>query len=161
MGAVTSILHTSRDTTIAGMVLDSPFSSLSALAKELVQHYTKIPTFVGSIIRKFVRKTVKKKAAFDIDKLNPIEFVPKCFVPALFVVAKGDDFVRPHHGEKMFHKYAGDKNIIYVEGDHNSDRPDFMLSSVSIFFYNLFQCQTLPQLDESKLTDKYYLLRLD
>lgn len=40
-----------------------------------------------------------KKVSLDIGKLNPIEYVSKCFIPALFVVAKGDDFVRPHHGE--------------------------------------------------------------
>lgn len=38
----------------------------------------------------------------DIEKLNPIKFVEKCFMPALFIVAKGDDFVKPHHGELMF-----------------------------------------------------------
>jgi len=37
----------------------------------------------------------------------------------------------------MFAKYGGDKNIIRVEGDHNSDRPFFMLDSVSIFFHNV------------------------
>jgi hypothetical protein len=71
-----------------------------------------------------------------MDKMKPIDYVDKCFVPALFIVAKGDDFVRPHHGEELYLKYAGDKNIVRVEGDHNSDRPLFLLDSVSIFFYN-------------------------
>lgn len=83
--------------------------------------------------------------------MNPINYVDKCFIPALFVVAKGDDFVRPYHGESMYDKYAGDKNIIKVEGDHNSERPYFMLDSVSIFFYTILQCEFLPQFDESTL----------
>jgi acetyl esterase/lipase len=99
MGAVTSILHAPRDPTIAGMVLDSPFSNLNKLTLELVKTYSKIPTFIASIARKFVRKSIISKAKFDMDKLNPIEYVDKCFSPALFIVAKGDDFVRPHHGE--------------------------------------------------------------
>jgi alpha-beta hydrolase superfamily lysophospholipase len=43
MGAVTSILQASRDPTIAGIVLDSPFYNLNKLALELVKTYTKIP----------------------------------------------------------------------------------------------------------------------
>jgi hypothetical protein len=53
-------------------------------------------------VKKFVRKTVLSKAKFDMDKLNPVDYVNKCFIPSLFVVAKGDDFVRPHHGEKLY-----------------------------------------------------------
>lgn len=74
----------------------------------------------------------------DIDKLNPIDHVESCFIPAVFITAKGDDFVRPHHGEALFSKYAGEKNLIRVEGDHNSERPGFMNDSVSIFFHNCF-----------------------
>lgn len=81
----------------------------------------------------------------DIEKLNPLDFVETCFIPALFIVAKGDDFVRPHHGEALYEKYQGDKNLIRVEGDHNSDRPFFMMDSVSIFFHNVLQCDKLPE----------------
>lgn len=58
-------------------------------------------------------------------------------MPSLFIVAKGDDFVGPHHGEKMFELYPGDKNLIRVEGDHNSVRPFFMMDSIAIFFHQL------------------------
>ena len=137
MGAVTSILHTTRDPTIAGMVLDSPFSNLNNLSIELVKTHTKIPVFVASLAQKFIRRTILSKCNLDINKMNPIEYVSNCFIPALFVVAKGDDFVRPHHGELLYEKYAGDKNFIKVEGDHNSDRPRFMMDSVGIFFHNI------------------------
>jgi hypothetical protein len=56
--------------------------------------------------------------------------------------------VRPHHGEAMHEKYMGDKNLIRVEGDHNSDRPFFMMDSVSIFFHNVLQCDKLPSVLE-------------
>jgi len=49
MGAVTSIFQASRDTSIAGMVLDSPFSNLNKLSMELVKTFTKIPVFLASI----------------------------------------------------------------------------------------------------------------
>ena len=32
--------------------------------------------------------------------------------------------------------YAGDKNIIKVEGDHNSARPEFLKTYIWIFFLN-------------------------
>jgi len=35
MGAVTSLMHADRDPSIAGLVLDSPFSSLRSLAEDL------------------------------------------------------------------------------------------------------------------------------
>ncbi len=72
----------------------------------------------------------------DIEKLNPIDHVTSCFIPSLFVVAKGDDFVKPQHGEDMYSAYGGDKNIIKVEGDHNSARPEFLKTSIGIFFLN-------------------------
>ena len=96
-----------------------------------------------------------------MQKLNPVEFVDKCFIPALFVVAKGDDFVRPHHGELLYEKYAGDKNLIKVEGDHNSERPEFMLDSVSIFFHTVLQCDKLPEFVEAGLQDNMELIKLD
>lgn len=35
MGAVTSLMYSDSDPSIAGMVLDSPFSNMEVLAKEL------------------------------------------------------------------------------------------------------------------------------
>jgi len=136
MGAVTSLLHGDRDPSIAGMVLDSPFSSMKDLVGELSRKYTKIPNFLVSVALKFVRGTIKSKANFDIYDLTPISHVKECFIPALFATATADDFILPHHSEKLHAAYAGDKNLITFEGDHNSPRPDFFFNSVVIFFYN-------------------------
>ena len=37
MGAITSIMHADRDPSIAGMIIDSPFSSLRKVAEELAK----------------------------------------------------------------------------------------------------------------------------
>ena len=50
-----------------------------------------------------------------------------------------DDFIRKHHSEQIHEKYAGDKNLIIVEGDHNSPRPKFMFDSASIFLQTCLQ----------------------
>jgi hypothetical protein len=42
MGAVTALMHADRDPSIAGLVLDSPFTSLRTLAEELAKTYSKV-----------------------------------------------------------------------------------------------------------------------
>lgn len=74
--------------------------------------------------KKFIRKTVKKKVKADINKMNPIDYVSKCHQPVLFVVGASDDLVKPHHSESLLNKYGSKyKELIKVEGDHNSERP--------------------------------------
>jgi fermentation-respiration switch protein FrsA (DUF1100 family) len=51
--------------------------------------------------------------------LNPIENVGTCYIPALFIAGKKDTFVDPHHTEEIYEKYAGDKEIMMFDGDHN------------------------------------------
>jgi hypothetical protein len=81
----------------------------------------------------FIRSTVKKKAGFNIKDICPIKRVDHCFIPALFVAGAEDDFIHPRHSSQIHAKYAGDKNLILVEGDHNSPRPQFMFDSAAIF----------------------------
>jgi len=138
MGAATSLMFGVSDPSIAGMVIDSPFLSLSILAKELVETYaSKLPKMMVSLGFKMIRKTVKTKAKFDIEKLNPIDDVGSCFIPALFAHADGDDFILPHHSKTLHEKYGGDKNIILFDGDHNTVRPPFFYDSAVIFLVNV------------------------
>lgn len=143
MGAATSLLHGERDPSLAGMVLDSSFADLQMLAEEMVekgrQHGLFAPSLIVKIAIRFIRSTVMKTAGFDIKTLSPIEHADKCFIPALFIAAEGDAFVPPHHSQKIHEKYAGDKNVIIVEGDHNSARPRYCLDSVSIFLQHTLQ----------------------
>ena len=156
MGAVTALLYADRDPSIGGMLLDSPFSSLKLLAEELCRKHTKVPGFVLSMALKFVRKTIKNKASFDILELTPIKNVENCFIPALFGVADQDDFIDPHHGQDLYDKYSGDKNIIRFEGDHNSERPSFLYDSALIFFLNTLQVDAVvkEQLGEEVKVDR-------
>jgi PhoPQ-activated pathogenicity-related protein len=55
------------------------------------------------------------------------------------VAGRNDDFIGPHHSQQIYDAYAGDKNLILVEGDHNSIRPRFMFDSVSIFLQQTLQ----------------------
>jgi len=79
---------------------------------------------------------LKKKAQFDIEKLEPIKSAPNCYIPALFAHATGDNFIDPSHSKTISDKYGGDCNLINFEGDHISHRPVFFYDSVCIFFNN-------------------------
>lgn len=140
MGAVTSLMCGAEDPSIAGMVLDSPFSDLVDLMMELVDTYKiRLPKFTVKFAIQYMRRVVLKKAKFDITELNTIKVAKSCFVPVLLGHAVDDDFIQPHHSDRVFDAYMGDKNIIKFEGDHNSPRPQFYFDSISIFFNNVLQ----------------------
>lgn len=58
MGAVTALMHADRDPSIAGLVLDSPFSNLRTLAEELAKNHSKVPSLVLSGAIAMIRKTI-------------------------------------------------------------------------------------------------------
>ena len=96
MGAATSVLVAARDPSIAGMVLDSAFSSLTQVMYELANQYmkqVKVPKILINGAISVLRKSVQKKGNFDIRDVNPEEAADKSFIPALFAHADGDDFV--------------------------------------------------------------------
>jgi len=137
MGAATSLMFGVNDPSVACMVLDSPFSSLKVLANELVsKNEMKIPKMVVNMAFKVIKKSIEKKANFDIEKLEPIKSAAKCFIPALFAHGNDDDFIDVSHSRTLSGKYAGDYNLITFDGDHQSQRPSFFYDSVCIFFEN-------------------------
>lgn len=147
MGATTALLYGDRDPTIAAMVLDSPFADLMQLANELAnharEHGLRVPGFAISVAAGLIRRSVRRRARFDPKDVTPIANCGKCFIPALFAHGERDAFIRPNHSEQLHEAYAGDKNLILFDGDHNSERPDFFFDSAVIFLR-----QTLAVQDE-------------
>ncbi|KAJ4956604.1 hypothetical protein NE237_013387 [Protea cynaroides] len=140
MGAVTSLMYGAEDLSIAGIVLDSPFSDLVDLMMELVDRYKfRVPKFTVKFAIQYMRKIIQRKAKFDIMDLNTIKVAKSCFVPVLLGHAIDDDFILPEHSDRIYEAYVGDKNIIKFEGDHNSPRPQFYFDSITIFFHNVLQ----------------------
>jgi len=143
MGAATSLMFGDRDPSIACMILDSPFADLTQLAEEMVEKGRDqgivVPAFVVSMALRMITNSVKKQANVNIKNISPITHASQTFIPAFFVAGEHDDFIKKHHAEAIYEKYAGDKNIIIVEGDHNSPRPKFMFDSASIFLQTCLQ----------------------
>ncbi|XP_027363794.1 uncharacterized protein LOC113871133 isoform X2 [Abrus precatorius] len=146
MGAVTSLLYGAEDPSIAGMVLDSAFSNLYNLMMELADVYKiRLPKFTVKMAVQYMRRVIEKKAKFDIMDLNCLLVAPKTYIPVLFGHGNDDQFIQPHHSDLISESYAGDKNIIKFDGDHNSARPQFFMDSVSIFFYNVLRPPHIPR----------------
>lgn len=140
MGAVTALLYSHRDPSIAGIVLDSPFSSLETLVLELVETYNMrskfmtVPSYMTKIAYSFLRSSIKRRAKFDVKELDPLKLAPESFSPALFAHGVNDDFISPKHGKALHEAYAGDKDIFNFEGDHNSARPEAFYEKAAVFF---------------------------
>ncbi|GLI64354.1 hypothetical protein VaNZ11_007594 [Volvox africanus] len=136
MGAVTALLYSHKDPSIAGMVLDSPFSRLTDLMLEIVQEQRlPIPRPLAKLALAAMKRSVIKRAGFDITKVSPVDAVSQSHIPALFGHAIGDTFIRISHAEALHEAYAGEKELLRFDGDHNSKRPEFFYNSVSNFWH--------------------------
>ncbi|CAD7954060.1 unnamed protein product [Amoebophrya sp. A120] len=148
MGAVTALLHADRDHSLACLVLDSPFTRLRTLCQELVENGEYLGLKAGMLttmivdgVLHFLRGTVKERAGFEIDDLQPIENVSKSFVPAFFLAGADDNFISPNHSQQLYDLYAGeDKYYHVVEGaDHNSPRPRDVQKKITNFLRDALQ----------------------
>eukprot|EP00931_Biecheleriopsis_adriatica_P029499 TRINITY_DN17507_c0_g2_i1.p1 TRINITY_DN17507_c0_g2~~TRINITY_DN17507_c0_g2_i1.p1 ORF type:complete len:596 (+),score=96.03 TRINITY_DN17507_c0_g2_i1:98-1885(+) len=143
MGAVTALLHADRDHSIAGMVLDSPFCNLRQLATELAQSEylsMKVPSWLLSGALAIGRLRIRLLCNFDIDELSPIEHVGDTFIPALFLHGRDDDFIAPHHSQKLFEAYTGEKELEIVDGDHNTPRELSVVRKAVSFLVDALRC---------------------
>lgn len=102
-----------------------------------------------------IRGSVSRTAGFNVRDLCPIAHADRTFIPALFVAGRNDDFIRPHHSQQIHDLYAGDKNIVLVEGDHNSPRPSFLYDSVFIFLQTYLQVPMEWGLDRANVPMGY------
>ena len=103
MGAVTAIMYTAEHpNNISALILDSGFYSLNILIHELVNSKIKLPDFIIERVLKMVKQTVKEKAGFDLDAIEPYLYVKNCSVPAFFCHGRDDNFVFPHHCKDLY-----------------------------------------------------------
>ena len=135
MGAVTAVMYANEHPSlIDAMVLDSGFYSLKILINELIFSKIKLPKFIFDKLLNMVKETVKEKAHFDLDTIEPYIFAKNCLVPAFFCHGNEDDFVLPHHSQDLFNEYKGkDKYIEFAKGGHNSSRPRKLIINICNF----------------------------
>ncbi len=56
-----------------------------------------------------LKSTVKEKAEFNNDDIEPVEYAKKCFVPAFFCHGKDDSFVVCYHCKDLYLIYPGER----------------------------------------------------
>ena len=138
MGAVTSIMYAKRHSLyLSAMILDSPFSDISVMVKDVAYELLKLPGLIVSVALKLMSSTVKSKVHFDILKLKPIEFAKTCTVPCVFIIGEEDKLVLPKRVQEIFDAYGGKQKVIITsQGDHSSEREGIILNQC---FKLLFQ----------------------
>ena len=135
MGAATTLLYTPTDRRIKCIVVDSPFSDFRKLAKEICKSNVNIPSLLIEGAISIIGSTVKNKNGMDINDIKPINSVKKCKVPAFFIHAVDDTFVKYEHSENILNNYAGDiKKLKGITGGHNGARPKAILDEIGEFF---------------------------
>jgi len=144
MGAATAVLRCSKGEQLAACVLDTPFSSLSLVAKELVQSFCPVPNVLVNAGLDTLRSEVLSKADFDLHDLEPAEFAREATCPALLAFAEDDGFVQPHHTRRVYDAWAGEKRLFTFTGGHNAPRPEWFLQEASRFLaQKLYQAAAL------------------
>lgn len=75
---------------IAQQVVDSPFAKLTELMLELVEEQKiPIPRSLMRVALSMMRRSVKKRAGFNIDEVAPIDQIHTSFIPCLFGESPG------------------------------------------------------------------------
>ena len=145
MGAVTAIMYTAEHpNNISALILDSGFYSLNILIHELVKSKINLPNFIIERVLKMVKQTIKEKAGFDLDEIEPYLYVKNCKVPAFFCHGRDDNFVFPHHCKDLYKDYKGDyKYLNLVRGNHNSSRPKEIKNKASKFLADFLKDDAL------------------
>ncbi|EOD28971.1 hypothetical protein EMIHUDRAFT_456875 [Emiliania huxleyi CCMP1516] len=111
MGATSALLHAARDGSLAGLICDSPFSSVEAVSLETWRRERRaiLPSpllRLAKLALAAVAHFVHKRTGFDMYKCRPA-----CTAPLLIATATADTVVRPHHSEAIYAAYAAHRGL--------------------------------------------------
>jgi pimeloyl-ACP methyl ester carboxylesterase len=129
-------------TILRGLICDSPFASLPLLCEELVEKARSqglvVPGAIVSVATAIIARSVRNRAHFNIHEISPIDHAPTLPIPALFVCGADDDFIPPHHSERLIEAYKKGvrTNLFMVPGGHNDCRPEVVFEAVHQFLRN-------------------------
>ena len=133
MGACTALLTEKINSLVSCIVLDGPFKSLKAVCEYHAKEDLFLPNVITQTLLKLVRKTIKRKAGFDIFDINPHVNAKNFDIPAYFLAAKDDSMIPLQHVRHIYANYTGKKQFALVEGDHNSIRSEIVINTIANF----------------------------
>jgi len=140
-----------EESCLKGMICDSPFASLTLLCEELVERARQqgvvVPGVIVSVAIAMIARSVRLLANFNIREITPLEDVATIDIPALFIVGADDDFIPPHHSERLIESYKSGvtTNLFMVPGGHNDARPKVVFEGIEEF------CKQRLSIEESCL----------
>lgn len=133
MGAVSSVLYSCRDPRIAALVLDSPFTSLDELSKDIAVSYRFVPSALISYFLEKVRAMILKLLHFDLHELNTARYIKSCLMPTAFIHGLEDTLVNIKHSRALFEICRGEKLLFEIDGSHNTTRQEAVVNQIGIF----------------------------
>ena len=115
---------------LSGLVLDSPFSSLKALANEHpISKQIRGGIMALRVLFPLVRWRVRRRTGLDINKLDVVDAARNAptNLPCFIIAAECDEIVPSSHGKAVHAAYSSiNKEFCLLQGnrhDHNSPRP--------------------------------------
>lgn len=124
-------------TAFDAVVLDSPYSDATQLALDLAASKDiagfATPNLLASVLLHLVDRSIQLLHNFSVFDLRPIDHVPQCNSPALFVHAENDQLVNFNHLEPLVSGYAGPRLLATVDGSHSTPRSLKALHFVQLF----------------------------
>jgi len=160
MGAVTALLYACRQAPDAAcLVVDSPFTSLERLCKDLVRKATdRVPRAAVAVALRQVRTSVKYRSGFDLKDCDALARVPSCVAPALFVHGLEDDFIVSDHTDEIYASYGGSvKCLLKPAGNHNATRPSTVFFGIERFLKRHLPCRPLSRTQVAAMSPTYTL----
>jgi alpha-beta hydrolase superfamily lysophospholipase len=131
MGAVASLMYTFKDPQyVEYLILDSPFSSIETMVRDVASSYIKLGEFLAMLVFKFICGSIKERIGYDLMELNPINYCSRMNTPIIFFVGKDDNLVLPERVKQMHDAYSGHKHLIVTNGSHESFRQPLELEEI-------------------------------
>lgn len=140
MGSSAAILYSSliKQSLVTCLVFDSPFCSLRLLSEDIAKKNSKAPKCIMRLIWFYLKKKILKKNNFNINDISPITHVGNITVPGFFISARSDKIIDPTQMKRLYEAFPMKKTIEFVEGDHNSPRPEGCLMKCVVFINTIF-----------------------
>ena len=114
MGSLCAIMFTDMYAyEVSGLVLDSPFRSLSDVVERIANRKVNLPSFVLSPLLYMVKQRATKEVGFDLFSIDYLHVFKKLnsHLPVLFVFSNFDAIVPAREVLDFFNVYEGPKDL--------------------------------------------------
>lgn len=137
MGAAIAAWYAGEEGDVDGIIADSPYCSIAHIADDLCGSSWCLWALKCALFP-LIRRHISKTYGFSVDDVNVIDHVHNAQCPALFVHAAHDTFIRVREGRELYARYGGEKYMLTVPGNHNSQRPMSVQTTELMFIARVF-----------------------